>query len=94
VNLFKDYIKQKGAGSNIQDRDAKISAERTTQARGDDASPDQSVEDCYYSRQEYSKLSNAAKEGLRLKRKRGDTSLGIAPLRMLLRSRKLERNLL
>jgi len=70
VNLFKDYIKQKGAGSNIQDRDAKISAERTTQARGDDASPDQSVEDRYYSRQEYSKLSNAAKEGLRLKRKK------------------------
>ena len=70
VNLFKDYIKQKGAGSNIQDRDAKISAERTTQARGDDASPDQSVEDRYYSRQEYSKLSNAAKEGLRLKQKK------------------------
>jgi len=44
--------------------DAKISAERTTQARGDDASPDQSVEDRYYSHQAYSRLSNAAKEGL------------------------------
>jgi len=78
VNLYKDFIKQKGAANYSQEREAKISAQKTTPAQGGQGgavAPDHSVEDRYYQRKEYSQLSNAAKEALRLKwLKRGHQS--------------------
>jgi len=85
VNLYKDYIKQKGAGSENQEREAKVAAQRSSYVRdasGDGTSSDSSVEDHYYSCQEYSKLSTAAKEGLCLKwKKRGHQPGDIFPSR-------------
>ncbi len=71
VNLYKDFIKQRGAGTS-QEREAKISAQKSTQGKGGQhgqggAVPDNPVEDCYYMCQKYSQLSNAAKDALRLK---------------------------
>jgi len=79
INLFKDFIKQQRTGNDAQEREAKVAAaQRTAQFGGHDGregNPEQLVEDRYYTRQEYAKLSNAAKDGLRLKRlKRGHVS--------------------
>jgi len=68
VNLFTDFIKQKDVASgNKTDREATISAVKVgNEKSGGEA--DMSVEDRYYTRQEYMRLSNAKKNGLRLKR--------------------------
>jgi len=78
VNLYKDFIKQQRTGNDAQEREAKVAAaQRSAQAseHDRDENPDQLVDDRYYMCKEYAKLSNAAKDGLRLKRlKRGHVS--------------------
>ena len=78
VNLFQDFIKH----SNTEPRQANISAlgrdprgqlkNGNEKSNFDDIEPDMSVEDRYYKKSEYNKLSAAKKKGLALKRvKRG-----------------------
>jgi len=78
VNLFQDFIKQT---NQAEIRDIQIAAvsqksERTSQTTNSadysDVQPDMTVEDRYYKRSEYAKLSTAKKLGLKAKReKRG-----------------------
>jgi len=71
VSLFKDYIKQKDPGSNCRaDRESTISAFKSNNDNRMDESgdADMSMEDRYYVKEEYAKLSAAKKAGLRLKR--------------------------
>lgn len=68
VNLFQDFIEQSGAG---QSRDVLIAAVNTDQEELE-AKADMTVEDRYYNKTEYAKLTSAQKLGLKLKReKRG-----------------------
>jgi len=75
VILYKDFIKQQQTGNDVQEREAKVAAAQKSAQVGEQnrgGSPEQLVEDRYYTRKEYAKLSNAAKDGLRLERlKRG-----------------------
>jgi len=72
VNLFQDFIKQ-----NTPNRTSNISAVNVTKnyKSGDngsleDTQPDMTVEDWYYTRKEYNKLTMAQRKGLDLKRKK------------------------
>ena len=70
VLLFKDFIKQKGFT-----RTANISAVQLTRQKNqrndwDKVDPDMTIEDRYYDRKEYSKLTIAQKKGLSIKRKK------------------------
>jgi hypothetical protein len=73
VNLYQDYIKQNRTSTT---RDSQISAFQTTKDKfrgkggdkDDSLKPDMSVEDRYYKKNEYNKLSDAKKLGLRKKR--------------------------
>lgn len=71
VNLFQDFIKQRQEATGPT-RQSNISA--VNLARGpndyDKVEPDMSVEDRYYSRDEYKKLSASKKKGLSIKRER------------------------
>jgi len=68
VNLYKDFIKQKDASTNVRDRESTVAAFKTNQdSRSDNGNADMTVDDCYYTNKEYAKLSAAKKEGLRLK---------------------------
>jgi hypothetical protein len=69
VTLYKDFIKQNDARSNTKERDATVAAAKFQYHPNVDVAPDMSVEDRYYSRKEYSKLSVAKQAGLRQKRK-------------------------
>ena len=68
VNLFQDFIKQ----SPSEERESNIAAMKTgynkTGGGGGDAKPDMSVEDRYYTKAEYDKLSPAKKLGLKRER--------------------------
>ena len=67
VNLFQDFIQQSGQ----EVRDAHVAAFRTGGGGGNgDVEPDMSVEDRYYKKEEYAKLSAAKKLGLKAKRKK------------------------
>ena len=69
VNLFQDFLVQSKTDLNV--REANISA-ASTQRSGVNDEADFSVEDRYYKKSEYDKLTNAQKLGLKLKRsKRG-----------------------
>ena len=80
VNLIQDFIEQKGDTV----RDVTIAGLKTGNNKGQDQAqiePDMTVEDRYYNKKEYAKLTNAQKYGLKLKRqkrqkdkKRKDTS--------------------
>jgi hypothetical protein len=83
VNLYQDYIRQMAA--QAPDREVTIAAVKTGKGTGKgngkrdhpDVEPDMSVDDRYYKKSEYNKLSHAKKLGLKLKReKRGHTSGG------------------
>jgi hypothetical protein len=71
VNLFQDFIEQRS--SSAEPREATISAVHADKSRhSNNAEADMSVEDRYYNRAEYMKLSNEKKLGLKRKReKRG-----------------------
>jgi len=75
VTLFKDYIMQKDAGPKKQSWQSTISsAFKTKEDKNGDESgdADMTVEDRYYSREEYSMLSTAKRARLSLKcNKRG-----------------------
>jgi len=69
MNLYKDFIKQKDASSNVRDRKSTVAAFKTNQdSRSDNGNADMTVDDRYYTNKEYAKLSAAKKAGLRLKR--------------------------
>lgn len=76
VNLFQDFIKQ-----SAPNRTANISAiqvrpnngqanNNTSTADWDNVAPDMTIEDRYYNKQEYSKLTQAQRKGLDIKRKK------------------------
>ena len=73
VNLYQDFIKQT---TKDEPRQSNISAlgrgsgDREEQGGYDDVEPDMSVEDRYYNKTEYDKLSLAKKKGLSIKRKK------------------------
>ena len=70
VNLFQDFIEQ---DANQEKKTVTIAAVRTSD--DGDVQPDMSVEDRYYNRKEYAKLTSAQKLGLKAKRdKRGHKS--------------------
>ena len=78
-------FRQQRTGNDVQEREAKVAAAQRSAQVGEhdrEGNPEQLVEDCYYTRKEYAKLSNAAKDGLRLERlKRGHvTGEGPPPL--------------
>ncbi len=68
VNLFKDFIEQQEAMRNAQS--VTIAAVNTEHEEEGSVKPDMSVEDRYYSKQEYLKLSAPQRLALRLKRKK------------------------
>ena len=69
VNLFNDFIKQRGATNNVRDSQvAAFDSRKSNDSAETDA--DMTVKDRYYSKSEYSNLSTAKKNGLRLKRKK------------------------
>ena len=67
VNLFQDFIEQKGL-SNV--RESHVAAMITGKDEEGNGNPDFSIEDRYYTRDEYKKLTAAQRLGLRLKRKK------------------------
>ena len=70
VNLFQDFIKQNR--SEVKDFTVAGVKTNTQNDTNKSTEADMSVEDRYYNRSEYSKLTNAQKLGLKLKReKRG-----------------------
>lgn len=71
VNLFQDFIVQQ-QGQSGTTRDVTISALGTKGGKDSSIEPDMTVEDRYYKKQEYFKLTPAQRLGLRMKRsKRG-----------------------
>jgi len=76
VNLYQDFIKQSAAAERTS-TDVTIAAMHSGKEDGGDVEADMSVDDRYYKRDEYNKLSPGKKLGLRLKRqKRGHKSGG------------------
>ena len=71
VNLYKDFIEQRSSDKNV--RDANVSAfQANSKNLSGDVEPDMSVPDRYYKHNEYVKLTQAQKLGLKMKRaKRG-----------------------
>ncbi len=68
VNLYKDFIKQKDASSNVSNRKSTVAAFKTNQdSRSDDGNADMTVDDHYYTNKEYATLFAAKKAGLQLK---------------------------
>jgi len=74
VNLFQDFLKQQSSSeprrSNVSavGRGSRGPPRSESQSEFDKISPDMSVEDCYYTKPEYNKLSAAKKKGLSIKR--------------------------
>lgn len=70
VNLFNDFIAQNRALQDKGGRERTVASMRTQQGgmNDEEIEADMSVEDRYYKKTEYDKLSPAKKKGLRLKR--------------------------
>ena len=66
---YKDFISTRDANES-HPREARVaSVGSTANTSYDDLKPDMSVQDRYYKKSEYQKLTRAQKKGLRLKRK-------------------------
>ena len=71
VTLFQDFINNKKTATTWTSTIASIETKRkSNDINQDDAEPDLSVDDHYYTGKEYAKLSKAKKLGLKLKRQR------------------------
>jgi len=68
VALFKDFISTREANES-HSRKARVASVGTTTTSYEDLKPDMSVQDRYYKKSEYQKLTRAQKKGLKLKRK-------------------------
>ena len=71
VTLFQDFINNKKTATTRTSTIASIGTKRKSDdIENDDAEPDMSVDDRYYTGKEYAQLSRAKKLGLKLKRQR------------------------